>query len=124
MWVRIHSDTIALHAVLSEGKLALFGFGLVLVVSALVAALSSWLGSPWLAFTVGIAVATPLAVLGARYYVRPVARTLRAVGDGIASLSDRDFSISIGMAKEPELAALVEGYNRLGNVLREERQSL
>ena len=51
-------------------------------------------------------------------------RRLRAVGDGIASLSDRDFSVSIGTAKEPELAALVEGYNRLGGVLREERQSL
>ena len=29
-----------------EGKLALFGFGLVFVVAALVAALTHWLGSP------------------------------------------------------------------------------
>jgi two-component system nitrogen regulation sensor histidine kinase NtrY len=107
-----------------EGKLALFGFVLVLFAAGLVAALSSWLGSPSLAFLVGVAVATPIATLGARYYMRPVAKTLRAVGDGIASLSDRDFSMSISAAKEPELAVLVEDYNRLGNVLREERQSL
>lgn len=107
-----------------EGKLALFGFGLVLIVAALVAALSRWLSSPWLAFLIGLAVAAPIVTFGARYYIRPIARTMRAVGDGIASLSDRDFSISISTAKEPELAALVEGYNRLGGVLREERQSL
>ena len=73
---------------------------------------------------IGIAIATPLAVLGARYYMRPVAKTLLAVGDGIASLTDRDFSVSISAADQPELAALVEGYNRLGSVLRDERQSL
>ena len=56
--------------------------------------------------------------------MRPVAKTLLAVGDGIASLTDRDFSVSISAADQPELAALVEGYNRLGSVLREERQSL
>ncbi|HJY41929.1 MAG TPA: hypothetical protein VJ303_11855, partial [Steroidobacteraceae bacterium] len=107
-----------------EGKLALFGFALVLVVAALVAWLSAWLQAPWLAFLLGLAIATPIAIFGARYFMRPVAGTLRAVGDGIASLTDRDFSVSIHMAKEPELAALVEGYNRLGGVLREERQSL
>ncbi len=107
-----------------EGKLALFGFGLVIVVAALVAALTEWLGSPWSAFTVGIALATPLAVLAARYYMRPVAKTLLAVGDGIASLTDRDFSVSISAANQPELAALVDGYFRVGNVLRVVRQSL
>jgi nitrogen fixation/metabolism regulation signal transduction histidine kinase len=107
-----------------EGKLALFGFALVALVAGLVAFLSRWLGSPWLAFLVGVAVATPLATIAARYYMKPVAKTLRAVGDGIASLTDRDFSVSIGTTDQPELTSLVEGYNRLGNVLREERQSL
>ncbi len=107
-----------------EGKLALFGFGLVLVVAALVAALSRWLDSTWLAFLIGISIAGPLATLAARYYMRPIAKTLMAVGDGIASLTDRDFSVSITASDQAELAALVEGYNRLGNVLREERQSL
>ena len=107
-----------------EGKLALFGFGLVLVVAALVVALSRWLGSSQLAFLIGVAIATPIATFGARYFMRPVAQTLRAVGDGIASLADRDFSVSITLSKERELAELVEGYNRLGGVLRAERQSL
>ena len=107
-----------------EGKLALLGFLLVAAVAALVAFLSRWLGSPWLAFLVGVAVATPLVTIAARYYMKPVSNTLRAVGDGIASLTDRDFSVSIGTTNQPELTSLVEGYNRLGNVLREERQSL
>lgn len=107
-----------------EGKLALFGFALVVLAAALVAALSSWFDSAFVAFTVGLAAVTPLAILGARYFMRPVAKTLNAVSDGILSLTDRDFSMSITMANEPELAALVESYNRLGSVMREERQSL
>src|SRR6476620_3249914 len=98
-----------------EGKLALFGFALVTAVAALVAFLSRWLGSPWLAFLTGVAVAPPLVTLAARCYMKPVAKTLRAVGDGIASLTDRDFSVSIGTTDQPELTSLVEGYNRLGN---------
>src|SRR6476620_10140412 len=57
-----------------EGKLALFGFALVAVVAALVAFLSRWLGSPWLAFLVGVAVATPLVTHAAgrrRWHCKP-----------------------------------------------------
>ncbi|HKU14208.1 MAG TPA: ATP-binding protein [Steroidobacteraceae bacterium] len=107
-----------------EARLALFSFAVVLCAAALVAGLLQWLRSPLLAFLIGLAVATPLAILGARYVMRPLAKTLLAVGDGIVSLTDHDFSMSIGKPRTPELAALVEGYNRLGNVLREERQSL
>jgi two-component system, NtrC family, nitrogen regulation sensor histidine kinase NtrY len=107
-----------------EGKLALFGFALVGLAAALVAALTGWFGSALLGFLIGLALVTPFAILGARYFMRPVAKTLRAVSDGIVSLTDRDFSVSITMANEPELAALVESYNRLGSVMREERQSL
>src|SRR5690242_7729023 len=107
-----------------EGKLALFSFALVACAAALVAALSQWLHSPLLACLVGLAAMTPVAILGARYVMRPLAKTLLAVGDGIVSLTDHDFSMSISKSKTPELAALVEGYNRLGSVLREERQSL
>lgn len=107
-----------------EGRLALFGVGLILLAAALVAALAVWFGSPLLAFVVGLAIVTPLGIFGAQYVVRPVVKTVRAVSDGIVSLTDRDFSVSIAMANEPELAALVESYNRLGSVMREERQSL
>jgi hypothetical protein len=58
-----------------EGKLALFGFGLVAIVAALVAVLSRWLGSPWSAFLIGLGVATPLVTLAARYYMKPIAKT-------------------------------------------------
>jgi two-component system, NtrC family, nitrogen regulation sensor histidine kinase NtrY len=107
-----------------EGKVALLGFILVLLAAALVAVLTGWFGSPLLAFMIALALLAPVAVLGARYFMQPVVKTLHAVSDGIASLTDRDFSISISTADGPELAALVESYNRLGGVMREERQSL
>jgi two-component system, NtrC family, nitrogen regulation sensor histidine kinase NtrY len=107
-----------------EGKLALFGCGLVLLAAALVAVLARWFGSPLLAFMITLALVTPIGILGARYFMQPVVKTLHAVSDGITSLTDRDFSMSISAANGPELAALVENYNRLGAVLREERQSL
>lgn len=107
-----------------EGKLALFAVVLVLLTAALIAALSRWLDSLYQAFTVGIALATPLAIFAARRIARPIVGTLQAVSDGIVSMKDRDFSISIGPASLPELAVLVEGYNGLGQLLRDERQSL
>src|ERR1043165_5744741 len=48
----------------------------------------------------------------------------RALNDGIASLKDRDFSVSVTRATRDEMGDLVETYNALGERLRVERQSL
>src|ERR1043165_4637959 len=48
----------------------------------------------------------------------------RALNDGIASLKDRDFSVSVTRATRDEMGDLVETYNALGDRLRVERQSL
>jgi nitrogen fixation/metabolism regulation signal transduction histidine kinase len=48
-----------------------------------------------------------------------------AVADGIVSLEDRDYSISVSPpADDPALRRLVEGYNGLGARLRSQRQDL
>ena len=107
-----------------EGKLALCGVGVVLLTAATVAGLSAWLASPYTAFVIGLSGATPLVIHAARRFMRPVARTLQAVSDGIVSMKDRDFSISLAPQKLLELAALVESYNGLGQLLRDERQAL
>jgi two-component system, NtrC family, nitrogen regulation sensor histidine kinase NtrY len=107
-----------------EGKLALFVTGWAVLSAALVAALSAWLDTPLVAFLLVLAIMTPIATLSARWFLRPVVRTLQAVSDGITSMKDRDFSVSITPASQPELAALVDSYNGLGQLLRDERQSL
>src|SRR5581483_6898759 len=51
-------------------------------------------------------------------------RVLRAVSDGIESMRDRDFSISIGNVSDPDLSRLAAAYNILGELLRRERLDL
>jgi hypothetical protein len=44
--------------------------------------------------------------------------------DGVASLRDHDFSVSISHSSNDELGELVGAYNSLGNLLRRERLDL
>lgn len=107
-----------------EGKLTLVSAVLACFVAIVAAGAAIWLES-WLAgVLVALIVAIPLAILVSRWFVRPVTRTVLAVGDGITSMKDRDFSVSIGSPKEVELQTLVQSYNGLGELLRHERQSL
>ena len=48
----------------------------------------------------------------------------RALADGISSLRDRDFSVSVTRATGDEMGDLAAAYNDLGDKLRVERQSL
>ena len=107
-----------------EGKFALLSVGLVLLAIVLMAGLVWWLGSVLTAVSITLLLVIPLAVFSARWFMRPVARTLQAVGDGITSMKDRDFSISIAPSSQDELRKLVESYNGLGALLRAERQGL
>jgi nitrogen fixation/metabolism regulation signal transduction histidine kinase len=50
--------------------------------------------------------------------------TARAIGDGILSIKDRDFSTSVTHASADELGDLVDVFNSLGDKLRVERQTL
>jgi len=51
-------------------------------------------------------------------------KLLCAVTDGISSLRDRDFSVSISADRAGEFRELIVAYNGLGEALRSERQSL
>lgn len=107
-----------------EGKLALICAGLVLFAVMATAALAHWTGAPAIAALIVLLVLSPLVVSVARSFMRPIIRILQAVGDGIASIKDRDFSVSIAHAPHDELRSLVQSYNGLGEVLRTERQGL
>jgi nitrogen fixation/metabolism regulation signal transduction histidine kinase len=51
-------------------------------------------------------------------------RTIRAVADGISSLKDRDFSVSVTASTGDEVGDLTREYNSLGDRLRQERLDL
>lgn len=113
----------------SEGRLALIvgSCALAAVGAALLA--RERVGLPFgVSLAVGMLVAIVSALLGARQMLRRHRAALRAVTDGIESLKDRDFSISIAPVGDPadpdELGALIRAYNGLGDRLRGERQQI
>jgi len=84
----------------------------------------AWIPIPWLA---GLLVALLLAPLVAWCGLRLTSqwsRMVRALNDGVLSLKDRDFSLSVTGTTRDEVGELVANYNGLGDRLRVERQSL
>ena len=81
------------------------------------------LGAP-LAALAGLVAALLLSLWLARRVTRPWTQVVRAVRDGISSLRDHDFSVSIGATPDAEMTALTEAYNSLGDLLRRERLDL
>jgi nitrogen fixation/metabolism regulation signal transduction histidine kinase len=80
--------------------------------------------SPWLAGAAALLVTLPAAIwLTGRALVR-WSRSIRAVTDGISSLRDRDFSVSVTATGPDEIGALTTEYNALGDSLRGERLDL
>jgi two-component system, NtrC family, nitrogen regulation sensor histidine kinase NtrY len=90
---------------------------------ALTALARRWL-APVPALLAALLVSAPALVWLAHRLTRPWVRVVRAVGDGIASLRDHDFSVSVGAPAERELAGLTRAYNTLGDLLRRERLDL
>ena len=107
-----------------EGKLALLCIVLTTAAVVTYALIDRWLESPVIAASVALIIFVPLCLTGAKFLARPFTSTLQAISDGIVSMKDRDFSVSIAPSSHPELGALVESYNGLGTLLRSERQSL
>lgn len=107
-----------------EGKLALMATALALLAIVVYAGAFTWLRSVWVALAAALLVTVPLSILAVRALIRPVVRTAQAIGDGIVSMKDGDFSMSITPSPHEELKSLVASYNGLGALLREERQSL
>jgi two-component system, NtrC family, nitrogen regulation sensor histidine kinase NtrY len=93
------------------------------VVGALTAIAARWLSPLPAALAVLLAVAPLLAWL-VRRITRPWVQVVQALRDGILSLRDHDFSISVGATGDRELNALADAYNSLGDLLRRERLDL
>jgi nitrogen fixation/metabolism regulation signal transduction histidine kinase len=96
-----------------------------LALTALVSSAVGVLAMRWLpavpAALAGFAVALPIALWLARQLPHRWVRLLQALHDGIVSLRDRDFSVSVTAVEDAELGGLIEAYNSLGELLRRER---
>src|SRR5688572_7716975 len=79
---------------------------------------------PWLAGLVVVAILAPLVAWSGARLTAQWSRMARALNDGVLSLKDRDFSMSVTETTRDELGELVSNYNGLGDRLRVERQSL
>jgi nitrogen fixation/metabolism regulation signal transduction histidine kinase len=94
------------------------------VVAAVTLAFDRWLEAPALAGAAALLVTLPLALWLTNRMFSGWSRTLRAVADGIGSLRDRDFSVSVTAAGPDEIGDLTAEYNLLGDSLRRERLNL
>ena len=84
----------------------------------------SWIPIPWLAGLVVAALLAPLVAWSGTRLTSHWSRMVRALNDGVLSLKDRDFSVSVTGTTRDEVGELVDNYNGLGDRLRVERQSL
>ena len=107
-----------------EGKVVLLACALS-AVAVLVTAGFSWFFDSLLdGLVTGLLVSVPLGIYAVRRFMRPVNRLLTALGDGVTSFQDGDFSVSLNPGRDDELGALVQVYNAAGEVLRKERHSI
>jgi two-component system nitrogen regulation sensor histidine kinase NtrY len=83
-----------------------------------------FISSPWMAAIVALLAIVPLVAWAGSALTARWSRTARALTDGITSIKDRDFSVSITRVSGDEIGELVTTYNGLGDRLRVERQSL
>jgi len=100
-------------------------FFLVLIVMAAVAAMATTLPLPsWLVFLVIVGIGLPLGAGLISRLVRPFKLTLEGLSDGIRSFHDGDFSVRLPSHRKDELGEMARLYNRVGEVLLEERQGV
>jgi len=93
-------------------------------VAAVTIAFDRWLHSPVLAGAAALLVTLPLALWLANRMLNRWSQSIRAVADGIGSLRDRDFSVSVTATGPDEIGDLTAEYNALGDSLRRERLNL
>jgi two-component system nitrogen regulation sensor histidine kinase NtrY len=95
-----------------------------LAVAAATAATVSWSSSPWIAAVAVLAAGITLGLWLLGRVLGPATRTLEALRDGVRGYKDHDFSLSLAVDRKDEIGELVELYNAVGDVLRDERGNL
>jgi nitrogen fixation/metabolism regulation signal transduction histidine kinase len=106
------------------GRVAVIVAATAAAAAAVTLAFDRWLESPALAGGAALLVTLPIALWLTNRMLRGWSRQLRAVADGIGSLRDRDYSVSVTPAGPDEIGDLTAEYNALGDGLRRERMDL
>ncbi|MGH8249726.1 MAG: sensor histidine kinase [Steroidobacteraceae bacterium] len=106
------------------GRIVMVLCAMSIVSAATALALHHYLVSPWTAGAVALLLTLPPSIwLTSRLFDR-WSHSIRAVTDGIISLRDRDFSVSVTPTGPDEIGDLTAEYNQLGDKLRRERLDL
>ncbi|HEX7185096.1 MAG TPA: ATP-binding protein [Thermoanaerobaculia bacterium] len=95
-----------------------------MVVAGLAAAGAWWLESFWVGLLAALAFGLPIGWWLLGLVLTPASKVLGALRDGVRGFKDHDFSLSLAVDRKDELGELVELYNSVGDVLREERRNL
>src|SRR3970040_2232392 len=92
--------------------------------AALALLLMQWLPNRWIAVALALALVAPLLVLHVRRVFASMNSLFRALGGTVASYRDGDFNFGVSWTGGGERGERVASHNRLGEVLREQRQAL
>lgn len=83
-----------------------------------------WFPSPWTVFAAAVCFGLPVGWWVLDRVLLPATRTLQALRDGVQGYRDHDFSLNLAVNRKDELGELVDLYNNVGDVLREERNAI
>jgi nitrogen fixation/metabolism regulation signal transduction histidine kinase len=109
----------------TPGKLAALFAGGLLLFSALIVAGRRFAPIPeWVIWLSAFGLTLVPVVWIAGRFVGRLVRTLEGLSSGIRSFQDRDFSMRIPYRRNDELGELVRLYNRVGELLQEERAQI
>lgn len=88
-------------------------------------AMQTWTDWPlWVVGMIALGASMPATVAAVGRALHPLGGTLSALSDGIRSFQDHDFSVRLAAGRDDELGELVRLYNRVGEILQEERGHL
>ncbi|MGH8396894.1 MAG: sensor histidine kinase [Gammaproteobacteria bacterium] len=107
-----------------ESKFALLAILLVTITTVLSVTLADLLSSATGGLFISLAIMVPISLYVVHHFLGPINRLIGALGDGVASFKDGDFSISLNAGRNDELGELVRHYNSAGEILRNERFNL
>ncbi len=106
------------------GRVAVVVLAAAAVVAVVTLLFDRLLDSPFLAGVAALLVTLPPAIWLTNRLFNRWSYSIRAVTDGIGSLRDRDFSVSVTPTGPDEIGDLTAEYNSLGDSLRRERLDL
>jgi nitrogen fixation/metabolism regulation signal transduction histidine kinase len=106
------------------GKVLLLVIVHVAVTAAAAAAAARLTSSPAAVLSAALIAGTLLAIFTVRQSLARAQRTLEALGDGVRSFRDADFSLRLTPTRSDEIGELVDLYKEMGDALREERHDL